>query len=291
MAMQLTNLPKRLKRYCTLACQLAARPFAHSVLAVGVFGSIARGSADDFSDADILLICKDGTSKKTMNTLIASLKWLEKFCGLSPWESGITGQFLAALAQTTGMFKSFFAVNVRSWKKRDFSKVFGVASLSRILAPRDLVVNNVRSDLLWLWENPRITSEEKASLVTIRRPINIGTTQWIQSFIMTEMTAIGALFLLPFVNQSTRFSMEAIKWSLFTYKSFLEQKSRLMDDRRRLWSVFPGKGLPQDNYLKKISFNLALRRKNYHRDPFFSLDAVMTVFRIHLNAADILRRT
>ncbi|MFX1507778.1 MAG: hypothetical protein ACFFDC_16950, partial [Promethearchaeota archaeon] len=41
----------------------------------------------------------------------------------------------------------------------------------------------------------------------------------IRSFFMNWLLAIGALFIFPFYSQIAKFSMEAMKWSLFTWKN------------------------------------------------------------------------
>ncbi|MFX0151246.1 MAG: hypothetical protein ACFFAJ_10725, partial [Candidatus Hodarchaeota archaeon] len=47
-------------------------------------------------------------------------------------------------------------------------------------------------------------------------------TDLVRSFLMNWLLATGALFFYPIYAQSAKFSMEAIKWSLFTWRNYLQ---------------------------------------------------------------------
>ena len=216
------KMPIKAYRYIKNIIDITEYAYKDIVLAIGVFGSISRGTADEFSDVDLLIIYKDNISSKTRNLVYQNLLYLENVYGFRRPRTTFQNAFFYALMQTTGTFKSIFFTSRQAWREQNFIKIFQVNFIARLFVHQTSILNAILPDLKWVWINktlnydPTFIIKKEVTFISFNR-------EMVRSFIVTLFLSLGALFITPVSRESTKFSVEAIKWcllSLFHRKYF-----------------------------------------------------------------------
>jgi predicted nucleotidyltransferase len=161
------------------------------------------------TDADLLVILRNSCTSNDFQRIKRRLIQLE--FNLLPNVSK-ESKFIRGLQIATGMFCNFFVCRFSDFQKRNFYKVFNVNSfIGAFLAPQNSV-------WLSLYRQHRVLWGKNVFQDWQTLPI-ISNFDIIRSFLMNCLLATGALFIFPFNPQMAKFSMEAMKWSLFTWKN------------------------------------------------------------------------
>ena len=187
------------------------RDYEDKLVSIILFGSLVN--MDEriaiSTDADLLVILHDSCTSNDFQRIKSRLIQLE--FNLLP-NVNKESKFIRGLQIATGMFCNFFICRFSDFKKRNFSKVFSVNSfISAFLAPQNSV-------WLSLYRQHRVLCGKNVFQDWKTLPI-ISNYDIIRSFLMNWLLATGALFIFPFNPQMAKFSMEAMKWSLFTWKN------------------------------------------------------------------------
>ena len=202
-------------KYLNSVTNFLKREYEDKLVSIILFGSLVNKDEriTNSTDADLLVILHDSCIADDFQRIKRNLIQLERNSFLP---NGDESKFIKGLQNATGMFCNFFMCRLSDFKKRDFSSVFNVNSLlSAFLAPQGSV-------WLSLYRQHRILWGKDVFKEWITIPF-ITKYDFFRSFLMNWLLATGALFLYPFNSQFAKFSMEAMKWSLFTWKNFYSQ--------------------------------------------------------------------
>lgn len=188
------------------------RNYGDKLVSIILFGSLVnRDERITIStDADLLVIIRDSCSSRDFQKIKRNLIQLESSLlrSLSTHES----IFIRSLQNATGMFCNFFICRFSDFKERNFNKVFSVNSLmGAFLAPQNSVWLSLLRQHHIIW-GENIFKEWKTIPIITKYDL-------LRSFLMNWLLATGSLFLYPFYPHIAKFSMEAMKWSLFTWKN------------------------------------------------------------------------
>ncbi|MFX0086628.1 MAG: hypothetical protein ACFFAU_13235 [Candidatus Hodarchaeota archaeon] len=184
------------------------------IISVILFGSLVNEPSKQSSstDVDLLVIVSDSCSKFDFKQIKQSLLKLENrfFYRFRKKESAF---FSTGLQRATGMFINIFTCRFSDFKKRKFNRVFNVNPIvGTLLAPQNSV-------WISLFKKHKIIYGRNVFQNWKTVP-KISSSDLIKSFIMNSLLALGALVFFPIHKQVIKFSMEAMKWSLFTWSNF-----------------------------------------------------------------------
>ncbi len=202
--------------YLSSVTTFLERNYGDKLVSIILFGSLVnRDERIKIStDADLLVIISDLCSLRDFQTIKRNLMHLES--SMLPNMSTHESIFIKSLQSATGMFCNFFICRFSDFKKRNFNKVFSVNSvMGAFLAPQNSVWLSLLRQHRIIWGKNVFSKWETFPIVT--------KYDLLRSFLMNWLLATGALFLYPIYPQITKFSMEAMKWSLFTWKNIFPQ--------------------------------------------------------------------
>ena len=202
-------------KYLNSVTNFLRRDYEDKLVSIILFGSLVNTNnrITASTDADLLVILHDSCTSDDFLTIRRKLIQLERN---SLQSIGDESNFIRGLQNATGMFCNFFICRLSDFKKRNFSKVFNVNSLmGAFLAPKNSVWLSLYRQHHILWG--KNTFKEWQTIPTITK------TDFFQSFLTNWLLATGSLVLYPINSQFAKFSMEAMKWSLFTWRNFFSQ--------------------------------------------------------------------
>jgi predicted nucleotidyltransferase len=200
-------------RYINSVKTLVER-FKSEIVSIILFGSLVNEQSKQSSstDVDILVIVSDSCSKIEFNKIKHFLFQLENLF-FSRYRKNESTFFSIGLQSATGMFMNIFICRFSDFKKRKFHRVFNVNPIvATLLAPQ----NSVWISLL---KRHQIIYGRSVFKDWVTSP-RISSSDLIKSFIMNSLLSLGALVFFPIHKQVIKFSMEAMKWSLFTWSNF-----------------------------------------------------------------------
>ena len=255
-------------KYLNMVTNYLERNYGDKLISIILFGSLIDEDERIIisSDVDLIIITNDSSSLNDFQTMKQSLFKLENnfLSHLRIRESA----FIRGLQRATGMFCNFFICRVSDFKDRNFTKVFNINSImGGFLAPQNSVWLSLLRQHRIIWGED--VFKEWKTLPRITR------CDLIQSFLMNSLLAIGALFLFPFHSQIAKFSMEAMKWSLFTWRNFsnlsLLTLAQICTEFAEAASIMELRAL----------HSFMEYRKNKTSGNYFALLALIFVFLIH----------
>ena len=254
--------------YLNSVTNFLERNYVDKFVSIILFGSLVNKEKrlKKTTDVDILVIMRDSCSSTDFKKIKRSLSKLES--RFFSQNRGHESLFLKGLQNATGMFCNFFVCRFSDFKKRNFIRVFGVNSImGALLAPQNSVWLSILRQHRIIWgEN---VFKEWKTLPTITK------SDLIRSFLMNWLLATGALLLYPFYSQIAKFSMEAMKWSLFTWMNFHHQP---MSTLTQTFTRFGGYASTME--LRALQSFMEYR-KNGKTGNNFALLAWIFVFQLH----------
>ncbi len=236
-----------------------------------LFGSLVNEQNKQLAstDVDILVIVSDSCSKFDFKKIKRSLIQLEnKF--FSRFRKNGSAFFNVGLERATGMFMNIFICRYTDFKKRNFAKVFNVNPIiGTLLAPK----NSVWISLL---KRHKIIYGRSVFQDWLTLP-RISSRDLIKSFVMNSLLALGALVLFPIYKQVIKFSMEAMKWSLFTWSNFNNLPSIPL---KRIIVIFI-----RDSSLieRRAIHDFMLYRDNRKTRKYLPILSLLFVLKIHMS--------
>jgi len=187
--------------------------YSNQLVSIVLFGSKVKNieTRSSSTDVDLIVILNDECPKNVIREIRQSLFIFEKrFISSS---QGVISPFFKGLQSATGMIVNFFICKYSEFKARSF-KVFNINPIMRVFAPKNSVWWSILKQHKVIWG--KNVFKEWDSLPQLTK------VDLIQSLIMNWLLAMGALFFYPFYPKIAKFSMEAIKWSLFTWRNYKE---------------------------------------------------------------------
>ena len=191
---------------------LLTQKYHNELVSLILFGSMLgnKGKGKSSTDIDLIIVIRDSCPKNTRLQLQKELFGLQQEYIID--EPEFKDIFIRGLQSATGMFINSFLCTYSDIQGRIFHKTFGVNRIiAFILAPQSSVWLSLKErhriligrDVIQEWENE-----------ILFEPNDI-----IRSCIMNCLLSVGALCLSVLKVDMTHFSMEAVKWSLFTWKN------------------------------------------------------------------------
>ena len=265
------DLPPKICEYLRDVERLIASKIgAENVVSIILFGSYARQDFTDNSDVDLLIILSDEFYKRKSRAYFKRLEELslaiELKHDLKIKRTGVITAILNVVEKTTGMFVSHFICRKSDWEKQIFFKIFGVNSfLSTLIAPGDIVLKNMSQSHLFLYGKEQLPRIKKIKL-----------TQIIKSLIMTELIAVGSIFIFPLWRNVVKYSLEAFKWSVRNSFLYLSDRHASMGRIREFFT----KTAVSERYFDEF---LSLRNQ-FKRKFWFTARCPIQIFKIYVAA-------
>ncbi len=205
-------------KYLDTITNFLEKKYFNKLISIILFGSLVNIEEESSTDVDLLIITSDSCSSKDFQRIRRDLVIIEtKFFSESREKE--LSFFSHGLQRATGMFMNFFLCRLSDFQKRDF-KVFNVNPFMAILlAPQNSVWLSLLNQHRIIWGE---------NVFKQWRPLpSITKGDLVRSFIMNWLLATGALVFYPVYPPIAKFSMEAMKWSLFTWKNIYHPKKTL----------------------------------------------------------------
>lgn len=241
------------------------------ILSVILFGSMVkqRNKYSHSTDVDLLVIISDSCSSEEFKKIEFELLRIEsKF--FSQFKEKEISFFSKGLQNATGMFTNIFISRFTDFKERKFHRVFKVNPIiGSILAPK----NSVWISLL---KQHRILHGQNPFLAWKTAP-RISLSDIYKSFVMNWLLALGSLVFFPIYGKTAKFSMEAMKWSLFTWSNY----NRLpMMSHKQIVARFIAKSSTLERRALQEFF---LFREGEKISRFFPILSWLFVYKLHLS--------
>ncbi|MFX0205793.1 MAG: hypothetical protein ACFFDT_07370 [Candidatus Hodarchaeota archaeon] len=201
----------QIKKYLHIVKSFLEKKYLNELVSIVLFGSMLDidKNRSSHTDIDLLVIVKDDCPITTFNQIKQNLfaleaTYLSRFCKKEFW-------VIKGLQFATGMFVNSFVCRYSDFRERKF-KVFSINRIMSKLAPQNSVWWSIQKRHQIIWGENVFRSWKTFPLMT--------KSDLLRSLLMNWLLATGALFIYPIYAQSAKFSMEAIKWSLFTWRNY-----------------------------------------------------------------------
>ncbi|PWI47495.1 hypothetical protein CEE45_11230 [Candidatus Heimdallarchaeota archaeon B3_Heim] len=256
------------KEYLLAVKIYLTRYYSSELVSIILFGSLADNQGDQApsTDVDLLIIIKDTCPIPIFNKINRELLGIES--QYKPTKNSFYDLFRKGLQNATGMFINLFICRHSDFTNRNFTGVFGVNPVMAFLfAPKTSVWRSLEQRHRIIWgEEIFAGSKEDASMQL---------SDVLRSFAMNSLLSLGAISLSFIMSSMTQFAMEAVKWSLFTWKNY---------------SNLPNTSLPvicgkyarnASTYEKRLLSAFLNFRQTQKPDKYLLLLAPLFVIRLH----------
>lgn len=238
------------------------------IASVILFGSFARGDNTQISDVDLLIVFKDNAPNTLISGMDKTLTKIENKYDYIEQPEGLLEKLIYSLKRKTGMFVSHFVCKEEDIRKRNFSKMFSTEKFfSSLIAPADLVLNNMGEDGIALYGKPLNKS--------LKKSIKIGSM--VKSLFMNLLTALGSAVISPFYKKTTELSTEAVKWSLLATHQFLTQQSGGVNEAIKFLKK-------HDIYTSETLEEFKSLRNRLRENPLFIFKVLPLIIKMHFEA-------
>ncbi|MFQ5978176.1 MAG: nucleotidyltransferase domain-containing protein [Candidatus Heimdallarchaeota archaeon] len=242
--------------------------FKQDVSSIILFGSYATKQNKQISDLDLLIVMKDSVDRETLHKISRNLRWLEQAVGLVKPPKG-SERVLRAIEVKTGMFVCHFLCRRRDFINWRFARVFSLSRFfAKLLAPGDLVRMGFQASAI------TIVGEDLLSKIPHQKP---RPTQLLKSCSMNLLHAMGSLLIGILSSRATIYSMEAVKWSLFSSYTYITGKGAPFNEQ----IAFFRRVIRKNSLLSSQLGQLMQLREEYRPSPRFSMKAPLIIFLIH----------
>ncbi|MFQ6054513.1 MAG: nucleotidyltransferase domain-containing protein [Methanosarcinales archaeon] len=256
------NLPKKVQNYILDSILKVEEISNIKVVSAVLFGSIVNQDFSKTSDVDLIIILEDIGDLK-LRKIKRAMRKIECEYGLAHLAEC---NFLNWIKECTGMYSSNFICTRSDFISANFIKIFNTNRLLTILlAPTEIVLSNFILNAKTIYGN---------DLIPLFRKPSITKMQIFKSFIMNLLLSISAIVIYPITPDSTKYSMEAIKWSLHSVYHYSTSAS---SSTEKLIEEFSDK-----SYLLKTQLiQFKKLRNQYKKDFKFNLKTPIVVWRLH----------
>ena len=256
------------EKYLPSVKSLLTQKYHNDLVSLILFGSKLEHNKKGFlpTDIDLIVVLKDTCSKETRLQLQKELLGLQQQYGL--YESEFTDIFIAGLQSATGMFINSFICYYSDIKNKIFYKTFGVNRIfAFLLAPQSSVWISLKQRHRVLIGRDVI--QEWNDLVLLN------TSDIVRSYIMNSLLSLGALCLSVLRIDMSHFSMEAIKWSLFTWRNRKQKCTTQLHILCRIYSSTASR-------FERLTLSAFLDyRKSMKPNNYLIIFAPLFIFKLH----------
>ncbi len=190
------------------------RYYRSELVSIILFGSLvdSQDNHGQSTDVDLLIIVKDTCPIPLFNKIYRDLLGIEAY--YVPLKNSFSNRFRKGLQYATGMFINLFFCSYSDFKDFNFTSVFGVNPVMAFLfAPKSSVWISLIQRHRIIWGQDVFKKSEV--------DFSLQVSDIIRSFGMNSLLSLGAISLSFLMRSMTQYAMEAVKWSLFTWKNCL----------------------------------------------------------------------
>lgn len=264
-------LSKRTEDYIQAVHSILEDELKEDYISLILFGSSLDGiKTAEVSDADLICICSERISKDRKEELCRRIYDEEIRKQFAQPPRSLMERFAYYFEHSTGMFVNFFISNERDFIDHHFEDIFRVNTvLGKLLAPGKIVYGSMLSGSKVLYgKNVKKRARRK----------RVSIFQVIKSMIMNLATSLCALALNLVYKKSTKYELEAIKWSLYAaFYSINGSRPSMIHCARYFFNQKPS--LSKEYFKRFITL-----RYNFQRDMLFSLKTIPNVIKVHIPA-------
>ncbi|MHA2103999.1 MAG: nucleotidyltransferase domain-containing protein [Candidatus Hodarchaeales archaeon] len=275
------------KKYINSIVELIETKYSGSIVALGIFGSVARGTADEFSDVDLIIIYSDTLPKLIKEEMTKKFIGLERAYSYQSKQKSFKNSFLRSILHLTGMFRSIFITSESQWNEKHFKKMFNVGSLINKFAPKNLVLLSLLNDIVWIVPDISFSQFSKKNELNYKEEIKSifkmasYWVEWVRGYLTAQLLSLGAFFITPLFDESTKFSIEAVKWSKLSCNMLIKLRITYKDEEI-FYKVYKDKDYFGNKHIENF---FAIKpynslRANYRRDPKINFLAMLHVLKI-----------
>ncbi|MHA1945602.1 MAG: hypothetical protein ACXAC6_16770 [Candidatus Hodarchaeales archaeon] len=256
------------EKYLPSVKSLLTQKYRTELVSLILFGSMLDDNKEGNSstDIDLIIVLKDTCSKKTRLQLQRELLGIQRQYKI--YGSEFKDIFIAGLQSATGMFINSFICYYSDIKSRIFYKTFGVNRIfSFLLAPQSSVWISLKQRHRVLIGRDVI--QEWNDLVLLN------TSDIVRSYIMNSLLSLGALCLSVLRMDMSHFSMEAIKWSLFTWRNRKQKPTTQLQILCKIYSSTASR-------FEKLTLSAFINyRKSLKPNNYLIIFAPLLIFTLH----------
>ncbi len=264
------------KEYLLAVKTYLTRYYSSELVSIILFGSLADNQGDQThsTDVDLLIIIKDTCPIPIFNKINRELLGIE--AQFKPTKNSFYDLFRKGLQNATGMFINLFICRHSDFTTRNFTGVFGVNPLMAFLfAPKTSVWISLQQRHKIIWgEEIFAGSKEDASMQF---------SDVLRSFSMNLLLSLGAISLSFIMSSMTQFAMEAVKWSLFTWKNYSNLPNTSLP---MICSEYARNASTSEKRLLSAFLNF---RQTQKPDNFLLLLAPLFIFSLHHKIMQLLK--
>lgn len=233
-----------------------------------LFGSLTNemDKKEHATDIDLLVVINDSCIFSKFKKIKGQIYTIQE--QYWPTKTSFFGLFLKSLQTATGMFVNTFICYHSDLLERKFSKVFGVNPMvAKILVPESSVWISLQNRYRIIWGDD-ILLNWSTSLIFSQSDV-------IRSFILNICLSMCSLMLGTVKPELCLYSMESIKWSLFTWRNCFV---RSMPDLSQILEVYLNYSSLLENFALK---QFITYRKRNIRSKYLLILAPLFVLLVH----------
>ncbi len=242
------------------------------IVSLMLFGSNTyNNDTSKISDCDLLVILSDDVTDSQIKSLEKYFLELEIKHDLNEIQHKFLAPLLRVIEKSTGMYVSHFITRKIHWLSKKFSRIFRVNRVFAFLfAPRDIVLKSViSSSILLIGKDLRHIDKE----------IEITSFGMIKSILLNLIISIFALGISPFYHATTKYELEAIKWSLRASNFYLYNDTLELEKIASRFIKLSNINKSLSKYMGRFKY---LRRNPFRRSFRYSLFSPFYILKIHI---------
>ena len=179
------------------------------ITSIILFGSLTNkiNQKENATDIDLLVVINDSCTFSNFKRIKRQIHSIQEV--FWPTKKVFFDLFIKSLQTATGMFVNTFICYHSDLIERRFSKVFGVNPIvAQILAPKSSVWISLKNQYRVIWGEDVISKWSSC--------VHVSQSDVLRSFLLNICLSLCSLILGTIKPEMYLYSMESIKWSLFT---------------------------------------------------------------------------
>jgi len=241
--------------------------FPGKLVSLVLFGSSVNGIPTKISDVDLLIVLDNSVTKREIQRIRLSVEKLAVKYRFWSYPRSLFERILRGVKLSTGMFVPFFVTREKDILSGKFTRIFNVNRvLAFFLSPKSTVLRSIQNNYRVLWGKDVIKSMKVGTESRIDLP---------KGMFLNLLQSIAAFFMSPFLEEATKYSLEALKWALYTLRPHIYRRNRAnLDDIIN--------SLIKAGYYSEVLLTFKRLRSNYRNDYRFILIAPQLVTALYI---------
>ena len=241
--------------------------FPGKLVSLVLFGSSVNGVPTKISDIDLLIVMDDSTTKRDLQRIRSGIEKLAGKYKFWSYPQSLFDRILRGVKLATGMFVPFFVTREEEIIKGSFTRIFNVNRLlAFFLSPKATVLKSIKENYRILWGKDVIKEMITHTPSRIDLP---------KGLFLNILQSMAAFFMSPFIEDATKYSLEALKWALYTLRPHIYKENKTMLDDIVNSLIKAGYYTEEFLTFKKL-------RVNYKNDYIFILMAPQLVTALYI---------